>query len=538
MKEEKDVLYGSEARLALLRGIDKIAKAVSVTLGPAGRSVMLDRHFGSPVVTNDGVTIAKEVFLKDPFENMGAMLIRSASSKTNDVVGDGTTTSVVLAQTMIREGLKNVEAGANPVLLQKGMFKAGEIVHSVIRSMSREVKDNEDIKKIGTISSGSVEIGKLIADAMSKLPKEAIITLEDSNTAETSCDVVNGMEFDRGYITSHMVNDPKTMEAFVNNPLILITDYKITNVQDLLPIMDRVRKAGRELFIVADGIDTEPLAALVVNQMKGLFRCVLAKAPSFGDRKRDLLGDFAVVTGATVISKELGMILPDTTLDKLGSAEKVICSKDNTVIIGGRGDKDMIADRIAHVRDELELADFDYDKLKLEERLSRLNGGIGIIRVGAPTDVEQEEKKLRIEDAVHATRAAIKEGIVPGGSLAYIKASIRVSEALKDLEGDERTGAAIVVDALRTPLVKIASNAGMEGRVVLRKVMEMQGIEECFGFDARTKTFCNMFDAGIIDPASVVSVAFDNALSISSTVINTETLIAHPVENEKNQAKS
>ncbi|MHC1691738.1 MAG: chaperonin GroEL [Sphaerochaetaceae bacterium] len=535
--EDVDMLFGMEARKALLKGIDKLAEATKITLGPCGRNVVLDRHFGSPVITNDGVTIAKEVFLRDPFENMGAMLIRTASVKTNDVVGDGTTTAIVLAQAMIHEGLKNVEAGASPVFLQAGMRKAAKIVIDTIKEMSKPIRDSQDIARIGSVSSGSDEIGLLIANAMEKLPKDSIITVDDSSSMETYSEIVDGMEFDRGYITPHMVTHQKTMEAIMERPLILITDLKITNIQELLPIMEKVCEAGRQFFIISDSIETEPLAALIVNKIKGRFSCVCAKAPSFGDRKRDLLQDFATVTGATVVSQELGMILKDTTLEMLGQADKVVCSKDNTVIIGGKGDKNLIQERINHVRDEMKLVTFDFDRLKLSERLSRLAGGIGIIKVGAATEIEQQEKKLRIEDALHATRAAVQEGIVPGGGLMYLQAAEKIFEYANHLEGEECTGARIVANALQAPLFQIAENAGMEGRVVVKKVMEMSDLETAFGFDAKQKKYCDLLQAGVIDPATVVRVAFENALSVASAVITTESLIAHPVEAKPSMKK-
>lgn len=527
--EEAVMLFGQEARAALLKGIDKISDATKITLGPCGRNVVLDRHFGSPVITNDGITIAKEVFLNDPFENMGAMLIKAASSKTNDVVGDGTTTAIVLAQAMIHEGMKNVEVGSNPVFLQNGMQKAARIVTETIKAMSQPVRSNEDIARIGTVSSGSEEIGRLIADAMGKLPKDSVISLDDSSSMETYSEIVNGMEFDRGFITPYMVTNPQAMEAVALQPMILVTDYKITSVQELLPIIDMVIQAGRQLFVVADGIDTEPLAALIVNKIKGRFSCIMAKAPSFGDRKRDLLQDIATVTGATLVSKELGMLLKDTTLSMLGRAEKVVCTKDNTVIIDGKGSKEAINERIEHVRDELKLATFDYDQLKLNERLSRLSGGIGIIKVGAATEIEQQEKKLRIEDAIHATRAAVQEGIVPGGSLAYIKASKEIFRMADLLEGEEQIGARIVGKAMYAPLIQIASNSGFDGVLVLRKVIELSDSNPNMGFDARKKEYSDLLEAGIINPASVDRIAFENAFSVASTVITTESLIAHPV---------
>jgi chaperonin GroEL len=531
MEQKKEILFGFEARQALMRGIDKLADVAKVTLGPCGRNVILDRHFGTPVVTNDGVTIAKEVFLPDMFENMGAQLVRSISSKTNDVVGDGTTTSILLGQSLIREGVKNVEAGNNPVFLRRGMQMASEVAIKAIREMSVPLRSNEDIAKIGAISSGSYEIGTLIADAMSKLPKDAVISVQESNGMDTYCEIVNGMEFDRGYLTPHMVTNPQAMEAVIDNPYILITDYKISNIQDILPILELVVKSGHQLFIVSDGIDTEPLAALIVNKMKGRFSCIAAKAPSFGDRRRDLLQDMATVTGATVISKELGMNLRNTTLEMLGSADKVVCTSENSVIIGGKGKSEDINERIAHVKDELSLASFDYDILKLNERISRLAGGVGIVKVGAPTEVEMQEKKLRIEDALHATRAAVKEGIVPGGGISYLRAGEAVRKFAETLDGEEKTGAMILSNAMVSPLMQIVENSGVNAHQVLYKILENDNPR--FGYDAKKRQFGDLFGLGVIDPTTVVKVAVENAVSLALTVITTESLVAHPVEDKK-----
>lgn len=535
--EETTIIYGMEARKALLKGIEKLANATRVTLGPCGRNVVLDRHYGSPLITNDGVTIAKEVFLQNPFENMGAMLIKTASTKTNDLVGDGTTTAIVLAQAMIKEGLVSVEAGSSPVFLQAGMQKAGQIVLESIKKQSVPVRDSSDIAKIGSISSGSEEIGDLIANAMEQLPKESIIKVDDSSTMETYAEVLDGLVIDRGYLSPYMITNQKTMEAIIDKPFILITDDKVTNIQDLLPIMEKVRQVGGQLFIVSDGFETEPLAALIVNKMKGRFSCVCIKAPSFGDRRRDLLQDLAIVTGATLVSRELGMLLKDTNIEMLGRAKKILCSKDSTVIIGGMGDKTKLCERIEHVRDELSLAKFDYDQLKLRERLSHLAGGIGVIKVGAATEIEQQEKKLRIEDALHATSAAVREGIVPGGALSFMNAAREVAKLVDTLDGDEKIGARIIKNSLYAPIIQIANNSGLEGKLVLNKVLDLSKKDMRIGFDAKQKKYCNLFDEGVLDPVAVVRVAFENALSVASTVITTETLIAHPIPINEQQEK-
>ncbi len=522
---EKDILFGAEARGALMRGIDRLAEVVKVTLGPCGRNVVLDRHFGTPLVTNDGVTIAKEVLLSDPFERMGAQLVRSVSSKTNDVVGDGTTTSIVLAQAMLREGVRCVEAGANPVLLRRGMQVALTAALDGLRAQARPVSGHGDILRVASISSGSGEIGKLIADAMEQLPANAVISIDDSNGMETWCEVVEGMEFDRGYLTPHMVTDPQRMEAVLEKPCLLITDRKIGSIDEILPVMELVKERGRPLFIISDGVENEPLAALIVNRMRGKFSCVCAKAPSFGDRRRDLLQDFAIVTGGTVVSAELDMPLRKTGLDMLGQADRVVCTSGNTVIIGGKGDPGEIRRRIAHVQDELALAEFDYDKLKLEERLSRLSGGVGVMKVGAPTEVELQEKKLRIEDALHATRAAVKGGVLPGGGLAFLRAAEAVRRAASGMEEDERTGALIVAAALEAPAAQIAENAGVEGSVVCARLREAEGR---VGYDALAKRYRDMDEAGIIDPAGVACAALENAVSVASVVVTTESLVAEP----------
>ena len=520
----KITLYGEEARSALQRGIDCLANAVRVTLGPKGRNAVLDRHFGAPLVTNDGVTIANEMFLRDPFENMGAQLVKEVARRTNDVAGDGTTTATILAQAMIAEGLKNVAAGANPVMMQEGIRTAVDAAVAAIRDSARPVEGTEDIARVGTVSSGDPAIGRLIADTMEKLSLGAVITVEESRTTETLCEIVEGMEFDRGYLTAHMITDQKRMEAVVERPYILLTDRKISTFSEILPVMDLVLKAGGKLFVVADSIENEALANIVVNKMRGKFVCICAKAPSFGDRRKALLGDMAALTGATVVSEELGMELRDVTLDMLGRAALVRCGKERSVIIGGEGDSAAIAERIALVKAELEQATFDYDILKLEERLGKLSGGVAVIRVGAHTDVEMQEKKLRIEDALHATRAAVQEGIVPGGGSAYLAAAKRVEAMLDTLEGDARIGAALVAKALRAPLRQIAFNAGTEGSVVVERVESGEG--SAFGFNAAAGTYGDLVAAGIVDPAKVCRSALENAASVAGVVLTTEVLVA------------
>ena len=517
-------LYGTEARMALARGAAKIAKVASVTYGPCGRNVVLNRHFGTPVVTNDGVTIASEIFIPDEFENMGAMLVRSVSQKTNDTVGDGTTTAIVLMHSMMQEGVRFVEAGCNPVLLRNGMQKAQMVASKSIRSEARPVSGRDEIKRVATVSSGFEEIGELIADAMEKLPKDSIITIEESHGVETTCDIVNGMQFDRGYLTSHMITDQKRMEAVLEKPYILFTDQKITNIQELLPIMGEVAKRGRSLLLISDKIENEPLAAIIVNRMKGRLNCVCVKAPSFGDRRRDILEDMAIATGGTVVAEQLGMLLSETTVEQLGRCDKVVCDKDNTLIIGGKGDPQKVEQRIHAAKDELALAEFDFDQLKINERISRLAGGIGIIKVGAPTEVEQQEKKMRIEDAVQATRAAVQDGIIAGGGLPYVHAAAKVREYAKTLSlEEERFGAEIVARALEAPVRQIAKNAGVEGSVVLSRIQAEK--DPAVGYDAKNAVYTDLVAAGVIDPVRVVIRAFENAVSAASTVIMTESLV-------------
>ena len=521
---DETILFGAQARNALLRGVNKLANVARVTLGPCGRNVVLDRHFGTPLVTNDGVTIAKEILLGDPFENMGAQLVRSVSSRTNDLVGDGTTTAIVLSQSLIQEGVRCVEAGANPVFMREGMQKGLSVALEEVRRLSQPVRGREDYARVAYVSSNDREIGDIIAEAMEKLPADGIISLDDSTGMETYCEIVEGMEFDRGYLTPHMVTDQKRMEAVLNDPYVLITDWKITTVQDVLPIMEKVVKTGHPLFMVSDKIETEALAAIIVNRIRGKFMMVCAKVPSFGDRKRSLLQDMAILTGGTFVTEELGMLLKDTTLDMLGRCDKVVCTAENSVIIGGKGDKAAIEKRITHVKEELALAEFDYDIMRLKERLSRLSGGVGIMHVGAPTEVEQQEKKLRIEDALNATQAAKKEGIVPGGGLALLRASQKVQAYAQELTGDERLGAEILARALCTPIRQIARNAAVNGDTVIDRILEKE--DERIGYDACTKRYCDLVEAGIIDPTGVVCTALTNAVSASSVVITTESLVA------------
>lgn len=520
----KITLMGEAARKALERGVDQLADAVRITLGPKGRNVVLDRHFGVPLITNDGVTIAREMYLGDPFENMGAQLVKEVSSRTNDVAGDGTTTATVLAQAMIREGVKNVAAGANPVLMKKGIELAVEEAVKAIKDHSQEVSGTEDIARVGAVSSGDEKIGRLIADTMEKMYMGAVITVEESKGRETYCEIVEGMEFDRGYLTPHMITDHKKMEAVLENPYILITDRKIESIQDLLPVLEQVVKAAGKIFIIADSIENDPLAALIVNKMRGKLNCVCAKAPSFGDRRRSLLEDMAAVTGATLISEELGMELKDVTLDMLGRAASVKSGKDNTVIVGGMGCRENIEERIKLVKSELALAEHDYDIVKLNERLGRLRGGVAVIRVGAATEVEMQEKKLRIEDAINATRAAVEEGIVPGGGAAYVAAAKAIEKLLQTTEEDEKTGVALVIRALETPIRQIAENAGLNGDVILDHVRQYD--DSSVGYNAAVGKYCNMLEAGIVDPTKVCRSALENAASVAAIVLTTEVLIA------------
>ncbi len=524
------MLLGQEARLALIRGVDKLANTARVTFGPCGRNVVLSRRVGAPLVTNDGVTIAREIYLSNPYENMGAQLMRVVSSKTNDMAGNGATTAIILAQTMIVEGVKYVAAGANPVEVRRGMQKTLEKVVETIRANTHPVRGKEDVERVGTISSGDAEIGRLISEIMEKLPYDSVISVEASGGTKTTAEVVEGMEFDRGFITPHMITDAKKLQAVLEEPYILLTDRKIGSFQELLPIIEQLMNRGKPLLIVADSFTNEALAPIVVNKMQRKFNCLCVKAPSLGERRRDLLLDMAVLTGGTVISEMLGMELADATIAMLGHAKKVISGKDSTLIIGGYGDAGKIKLRIEHVQRELERAEFDFDILKLRERAGCLAGGVGVIRVGAYTEAELHEKKLRIEDAVSATRAAARKGIVAGGCCAYLTASRELKVwAAENLEGEERFGAQLVEKALSAPLKQIAENAGLEGEMVLKRVLAKNDPD--WGFDAVRQCMCNMIEQGILDPATVSISALQNAVSVASSALTTESLVADIFEN-------
>ena len=524
----KEIKYGTEARTALGAGVDKLANTVRVTLGPKGRNVVLDKQFGAPLITNDGVTIAKEIELEDAFENMGAQLIREVSTKTNDVAGDGTTSATVLAQAMIREGLKNLAAGANPMVMRRGIQKATEAAVDAIRTNSQPVSGSGDIARVGAISSGDEHIGKLIAEAMEKVSQNGVITVEESKTAETYSEVVEGMQFDRGYVTPYMVTDNDKMEAVIDDALILITDKKISNIQEILPVLEAVLNAGKKLVIIADDIEGEALATIILNKLRGTFTCVCVKAPGFGDRRKEMLQDIAILTGGQVISTDLGMELKDTTLAQLGHARQVKVTKETTTIVEGAGAKDDIQSRIAQIRAQIETTTSEYDKEKLQERLAKLSGGVAVIKVGAATETEMKEKKLRIEDALNATRAAVEEGIVAGGGTAYVNAVPAVEKLISEVEGDEKTGVQIIVKALQEPIRQIAANAGIDGSVVLEKIKTSGKVG--YGFDAYKEVYCDMISAGIVDPAKVTRSALENAASVSSMVLTTEALVADKPE--------
>ena len=524
----KQIIYGEEARKALQRGVDQLADTVKITLGPKGRNVVLGKKFGAPLITNDGVTIAKEIELEDPFENMGAQLIREVSTKTNDVAGDGTTSATVLAQAMIREGLKNLAAGANPMVMRRGIQKAAEAAVDAIRTNSQPVSGSGDIARVGAISSSDEHIGKLIAEAMEKVSQNGVITVEESKTAETYSEVVEGMQFDRGYVTPYMVTDNDKMEAVIDDALILITDKKISNIQEILPVLEAVLNAGKKLVIIADDIEGEALATIILNKLRGTFTCVCVKAPGFGDRRKEMLQDIAILTGGQVISTDLGMELKDTTLAQLGRARQVKVTKETTTIVDGAGDKQAIADRVAQIRAQIGVTTSEYDKEKLQERLAKLAGGVAVIKVGAATETEMKEKKLRIEDALNATRAAVEEGIVAGGGTAYVNAVPAVEKLISEVEGDEKTGVQIIVKALQEPIRQIAANAGIDGSVVLEKIKTSGKVG--YGFDAYKEVYCDMISAGIVDPAKVTRSALENAASVSSMVLTTEALVADKPE--------
>ena len=524
----KMIKRGDEARKALEAGVNQLADTVKVTLGPKGRNVVLDKKFGSPLITNDGVTIAKEIELDDPFENMGAQLVREVSTKTNDVAGDGTTTATLLAQAMIREGLKNLAAGANPIVMKKGMAKAVEAAVSAIKEQSQKVNGTDDIARVGTVSSGDETIGKLIAEAMEKVSADGVITVEESKTAETYSEVVEGMMFDRGYITPYMVTDTEKMEAVMDDAIILITDKKISAIQDLLPILEQVAKTGKRLVIIAEDVEGEALSTLIVNRLRGTLNVVCVKAPGFGDRRKEMLQDIAILTGGQVISSDVGLELQDAQMNMLGQARQVKVTKENTVIVGGAGDSAAIKARVAQIRAQIETTTSDYDKEKLQERLAKLAGGVAVIKVGAATETEMKEKKLRIEDALNATRAAVEEGIVAGGGTAYLNAIPAVEKLKAEVEGDEKTGVDIIAKALTAPMKQIAANAGIEGAVVLAKVLESG--KAGYGFDAYKEVYCDMIPAGIVDPTKVTRSALENAASVSSILLTTESLVADKPE--------
>ena len=519
----KEIKYGAEARRALEEGVNKLADTVRVTIGTKGRNVVLDKSFGAPLITNDGVTIAKEIELEDRFENMGAQLIKEVASKTNDVAGDGTTTATVLAQAMVHEGMKNLEAGANPIILRKGMKKATDVAVEAIAKMSSKVKDKDQIAKVAAISAGDAEVGQMVADAMEKVSNDGVITIEESKTMKTELDLVEGMQFDRGYVSAYMATDMDKMEANLDDPYILITDKKISNIQEILPLLEQIVQAGARLLIIAEDIEGEALTTLIVNKLRGTFNVVAVKAPGYGDRRKEMLKDIATLTGGQVISEELGMELKDTTMDQLGRAKSVKVQKENTVIVDGMGDKNAIADRVAQIKAQIEETTSDFDREKLQERLAKLAGGVAVIRVGAATETEMKEAKLRMEDALNATRAAVEEGIISGGGSAYIHASKAVAKAIEELEGDEKTGAKVVLKALESPLFHISANAGLEGAVIINKVRES---EVGTGFDALTEQYVDMVENGILDPAKVTRSALQNATSVASTLLTTESVVA------------
>ena len=524
----KEIKYGIEARKALEEGVNKLANTVRVTIGPKGRNVVLDKSYGAPLITNDGVTIAKDIELEDAFENMGAQLVKEVAAKTNDVAGDGTTTATVLAQAMINEGMKNLAAGANPIVLRKGMKKATDCAVDAIAHMSEKVTGKDQIAKVAAISAGDEEVGQMVADAMEKVSNDGVITIEESKTMKTELDLVEGMQFDRGYISAYMATDMDKMEAVLDNPYILITDKKISNIQEILPVLEQIVQSGAKLLIIAEDVEGEALTTLIVNKLRGTFNVVAVKAPGHGDRRKEMLKDIAILTGGQVISEELGLELKDTTMDMLGRAKSVKVQKENTVIVDGEGAKEDIAARVAQIKAQLEETTSEFDKEKLQERLAKLAGGVAVIRVGAATETEMKEAKLRMEDALNATRAAVEEGVVSGGGSAYIHASKKVAELVNTLSGDEKIGAQIILKALEAPLFHIAYNAGLEGAVIINKVRES---EVGTGFDAYKEEYVNMIDAGILDPAKVTRSALQNATSVASTLLTTESVVANIKED-------
>ena len=526
----KEIIYGIDARGALLRGIDKLADTVKITLGPKGRNVVLDKKFGAPLITNDGVTIAKEIELEDAAENMGAQLVREVATKTNDAAGDGTTTATLLAQALIHEGMKNVAAGANPMVLRKGIFKAVDVAIDELKKQSKKVSGRDDIARVGAISASDETIGALIADAMDKVTSDGVITVEESKSAETYSEVVEGMQFDRGYLSPYMVTDTDKMEAVLDDCLVLITDKKISNIQELLPILEQIVQSGKKLLIVAEDVEGEALTTLVLNKLRGTFSVVAVKAPGFGDRRKEMLRDIAILTGGEVITSELGLELKDASVAQLGRARQVKVTKENTIIVGGAGDKQAIADRVAQIRSAIETTTSEFDKEKLLERLAKLAGGVAVVKVGAATEVEMKEKKLRIEDALNATKAAVEEGIVAGGGTALINVIDAVENMIETLEGDEKTGAKIVAKALTAPMKQIADNAGLDGAVIISKIRESGKVG--YGFDAYEEKFCDMLERGIVDPAKVTRCALQNAASIASTVLTTEAVVSEKKEEK------
>ncbi len=524
----KEILYGEEARRALERGVNHLANTVKVTMGPKGRNVVLDKKYGAPLITNDGVTIARDIELDDPFENMGAQLVKEVATKTNDIAGDGTTTATLLAQAFVREGLKNVTAGANPMVVRKGIAKAVDAAVAEIKKNSQKVNGSDDIARVATISSGDEFIGKLIAEAMEKVTADGVITVEESKTAETYSEVVEGMQFDRGYITPYMITDTEKMEAVIDDAYILITDKKISNIQEILPLLETIVKSGKKLVIIAEDVEGEALSTLIVNKLRGTFTCVAVKAPGFGDRRKEMLQDIAILTGGTVISSELGYELSDADLSMLGHASQVKVQKENTIIVGGSGDQSAIKARVAEIRNEIAVSTSDFDREKLQERLAKLAGGVAVIKVGAATEVEMKEKKLRIEDALNATRAAVEEGIVAGGGTAYVNAIPAVAKEVSKVEGDEKTGVRIVMKALEEPVKQIAVNAGIDGSIVLERIKNARKVG--YGFDAYKETYCDMIKSGIVDPTKVTRTALQNAASIASMVLTTESVVADKKE--------
>ena len=530
----KEIIFGEEARKSLQNGVDKLANAVKVTLGPKGRNVVLDKKFGSPLITNDGVTIAKEIELKDPFENMGAQLVKEVSVKTNDAAGDGTTTATVLAQALINEGMKNVAAGANPMVVKKGIKLAVDAATKTVIENSKTVSGTEDIARVATVSSGDAVIGELIAEAMGKVTADGVITVEESKTAETYSEVVEGMQFDRGYITPYMVTDTDKMEAVLDDALILITDKKISNIQEILPILEQIVNAGKKLLIIAEDIEGEALSTLIVNKLRGTFTCVAVKAPGFGDRRKEMLRDIAILTGGEVISEELGLDLKETQMFQLGKARQVKITKENTIIVDGAGDSQSIQDRISQIKNEINVTTSDFDREKLQERLAKLAGGVAVIKVGAATEIEMKDKKLRIEDALSATKAAVEEGIVAGGGVALINAIPAVAALTETLDGDTKTGAQIVLKSLEAPIRQIAYNSGLEGSVIIDKIISSGKVN--YGFDAYNEVYTDMLEAGIVDPTKVTRSALENAARVASMVLTTESLVADNPEDAANAA--